>query len=427
MPTLAEAICGKYFNETEDQPNTGVEFVIFAPKSGILQCVPHLLVITASDIDSAGDPELLKKHLSCVLEIDISRNNLQDFREVGKILEYAPKVVHLNLGFNDFSSPSIPAALEFPAVDSLTTLILVGTNIKWPSVWFFLKHAKNVSELHLSLNKFDHIQLCDSGVVDDDSGSNTSASHVTFDVVKNVMFDDNPISSWAEISKLGEAFPFLEHLSLIKCSIAKIPNDCGSKFKALNTLWLSNSLIADMEDVENLKSFPSLTNIRINGVPFLNELADETRRQHFIALLPNIQTLNRGRRITEEDRETAERNFIRYYLDHSEPPSRYHDLVKQHGEVPKLVDVNLGPVKKVKLVIFMDDKEVARVTVDTTKTMSELRVFLEPIVGIRAFKMDLYYLDVGLNFGKEKMTFLNRKLYNYNMRDNDEIYIEKRK
>ncbi|CAL8109764.1 unnamed protein product [Orchesella dallaii] len=427
MPTLAEAICNKYFNETEDEPSTGVEFVVYAPKSGILQCVPHLLVITSSEIEAAGDPEILQKHLLSVREIDISRNKLQDLQEVGKILEYAPKAVHFNLGFNDLSSSSIPASSQFPVVDSLTCLILVGTNIKWQTVWFLLQHAKNISELHLSLNGFDQIQLCDAEPSNDSAGS-SGASYKTFESVKKLMFDDNPISSWEEISKLGDVFPSLEHLSLTSCPLVKIPQDGGSKFKALTTLWLSNCLISDMVDVENLKYFPLLTDIRITGVPFLKDLPDETRRQQLIALLPTIQTLNRGQHITEDERETAERNFIRYYMDQSDPPNRYHELSKEHGEVQKLVEISLKPDRKIKLVIFLDDKEAARITVDTTKTMRDLRAMLEPIVGIRAFKMDLYYWDVGMdvNCGMEKMTFPNRKLYMYRMQNNDEIHIQRR-
>lgn len=57
----------------------------------------------------------------------------------------------------------------------------------------------------------------------------------------------------------------------------------------------------------------------------LQEYTKHERRQLLIARLPNIKVLNGGGEITSEEREDAERAFIRYYMDkpESDRPERF--------------------------------------------------------------------------------------------------------
>lgn len=48
------------------------------------------------------------------------------------------------------------------------------------------------------------------------------------------------------------------------------------------------------------------------------EYTEHERRQLLIARLPNVQTLNGGGVIGKEEREDAERVFIRHYLEKPE-------------------------------------------------------------------------------------------------------------
>lgn len=59
------------------------------------------------------------------------------------------------------------------------------------------------------------------------------------------------------------------------------------------------------------------------------EYTEYERRQLLIARLPNVQTLNGGGVIGKEEREDAERAFIRYYLEkpESDRPERWADSV----------------------------------------------------------------------------------------------------
>lgn len=54
---------------------------------------------------------------------------------------------------------------------------------------------------------------------------------------------------------------------------------------------------------------------------FLQSVEQKPRRQQLVARLPALRQLN-GSRITETEREDAERAFIRVYMDLESPPPR---------------------------------------------------------------------------------------------------------
>lgn len=96
------------------------------------------------------------------------------------------------------------------------------------------------------------------------------------------------------------------------------------------------------------------------------DATEHERRQLLIARLPYIQTLNGGGVITAEEREDAERAFIRYYMDRpeSDRPERYNELVAIHGKLDPLVNIDLRPEKRVKVTFtYGDTSEVRSVDV----------------------------------------------------------------
>lgn len=52
------------------------------------------------------------------------------------------------------------------------------------------------------------------------------------------------------------------------------------------------------------------------------DFSEKQRRQELIALLPKIRVLNGGAEIMQDERESAERFFIRKFLDVEEKPLR---------------------------------------------------------------------------------------------------------
>ena len=68
-----------------------------------------------------------------------------------------------------------------------------------------------------------------------------------------------------------------------------------------------------------------------------------------IARLPNVLILNGGDKIPDNEREDAERAFIRFYMDEEEKPKRYHELVAVHGRLDPLVNFDMQPSYHVKV------------------------------------------------------------------------------
>lgn len=128
----------------------------------------------------------------------------------------------------------------------------------------------------------------------------------------------------------------------------------------LALLNLSNTQINTWDDIDRLAKFPALRNLRVQNWP-LWEKCDATeheRRQLLIARLPYVQTLNGGGKINWEEREDAERAFIRYYIDKPEAdrPERFAELVAVHGRLDPLVSIDLRPEKRVKVTFTYGDQ-----------------------------------------------------------------------
>lgn len=84
-----------------------------------------------------------------------------------------------------------------------------------------------------------------------------------------------------------------------------------------------------------------------------------------------MQTLNGGGKIGSEEREDAERAFIRYYLDkpESDRPERYNELIAVHGKLDPLVNIDLRPEKRVKVTFTYGDVSEVR-SVDVYRWVS---------------------------------------------------------
>ena len=63
---------------------------------------------------------------------------------------------------------------------------------------------------------------------------------------------------------------------------------------------------------------PYFPSIFLNPLQSPREYTEHERRQLLIARLPNVETLNGGGVISSQEREDAERAFIRYYMDKPE-------------------------------------------------------------------------------------------------------------
>ncbi|KAK7867437.1 hypothetical protein R5R35_009751 [Gryllus longicercus] len=501
----------------------GLPVAIFVPRRSPRRAVPALLVLNDCGIEAAGDARALRSACRAVEELDLAQNRLARWREVLGILQQAPRVRFLNLSFNSLAgplrldpadgsggdadphapahapapSPSPPPPPPAPPGDAnghahpgpcpapppplppLRALVLNGTRVSWDSVARLLALLPGLEELHLSLNELREVCL----------GAGAHAA------LRRLFFNRNPVGEWAQVAKLGAAFPRLEALSLADCplrSLRPTPSSAGPAaapgdhddeddmagdaesqeaarvaaaeaaaeaaarelarsesapeatqaeaeaealpshhfFRRLRCLNVSGTLLAGWEEVDRLARFPALTALRISGCPLLEAAQEHTqyeRRQLLIARLPNVRTLNGGGLISSEEREDAERAFIRYYMDKPEVdrPERYNDLVAVHGRLDPLVQVDLSPEKRVKVHVTCGEQSEVR-CLHVYQTVADLKQKLESFTGIPAGRMRLFYVDQAMRsvHGPEEMRYPSKRLYSYNIANGDEIIVD---
>lgn len=169
-----------------------------------------------------------------------------------------------------------------------------------------------------------------------------------------------------------------------------------------------------------------LQELSVLKVPLGREMEEKTRRKAFIARLPNIRKLNKSV-VTETEREMSERWLIREMKDLPNPPAIYHLLVKKHGELKPLADVNLSPVDKVTMEFHFDgqDRMVERREVNLHQTVFDLKKWVsKTMVGLPVSRFELRFHDKALtDWGGEVLKNNQKMLYSYRMNDGDEIHV----
>ncbi|XP_039756808.1 tubulin-specific chaperone cofactor E-like protein isoform X2 [Pararge aegeria] len=448
MPSLLEALERKYGAKGEINPAIDdIPVAIFVPKRSPRLSVPTLLVLNDCDIDCAGDANTLADKCADVVELDLANNKLSDWKEIFAVLEQTPRVRFLNLSFNRLSAQIQAAQALHPRWDSLSHLVLNSTYVGWPSVLGLLKVLPALEELHLSLNEYSYVNLSGkeakkSDICEGCSRLNIDEAKPVHKQLRQLHFSGNPVSNWREISKLGYAFPNLETLLVNDCTLTTLePDPCdkcddsnGNKkshdaFPHLRFLNLNNTGLATWDEVDRLAKFPALKSLRVQGWPLWErfESTEHERRLLLVARLPHVRTLNGGGTVPPEERDAAERAFIRYYMEkpESDRPDRYWELVGVHGKLDPLVSIDLRPEKRVQITFTCGDTSEVR-TVDVYRTVSDLKTRLERLAGFPPSKMRLFYVDQELrdSQGPEEMKYPTKQLYSYNIRSGDEIIIE---
>lgn len=157
---------------------------------------------------------------------------------------------------------------------------------------------------------------------------------------------------WLIISRRTNIFSKLHKPTPTRASI-----NINYIHRNLQLLNLSSANIDSWTDIDRLSKFPSLKNLRVQNWPLWSKCdsTEHERRQFVIARLPHVEILNGGGRIGSEEREDAERAFIRYYQvrPESDRPARYAELLARHGKLDPLVKIDLRPEKKWEKFIFV--------------------------------------------------------------------------
>ena len=162
--------------------------------------------------------------------------------------------------------------------------------------------------------------------------------------------------------------------------------------------------------------------VSLLGIPLLKPLNDLLKRQFVIARIPNITHLNKTM-ISTQEREDAERRFIRHYMEEEDRPNRYQELVDVHGTLQKLADVNLAPQANVTLSIHFEDHTPFPRAFDVKHTTTRFKKDLGDIIGLSPSDFRVFFRNVGAFV--DEMRFGSRLLYQYKFEDGDEIHIQR--
>ncbi|XP_078590193.1 tubulin-specific chaperone cofactor E-like protein [Branchiostoma floridae x Branchiostoma japonicum] len=415
--SLPQALWQKYSTLDDDLPklNSGNIFIASnAPgktASGTLR-LPPVLAVHDFGITCGGEEGEVSRLCGQVTELDITQNCISQWQEVFKIMQQIPRLTFLNLCNNPLCG-DIPAGLDVPSCPQLRHLVLNSTQVPWKTVYNILEQTPNVEELHLSMNNY-------SGV---------DQPPRSFPSVKILHFNGNNLQSWVEVCKLGETFPSLVSLVMHEVPLKDIEaptKQLQETFLCLQKLNISNTGVGSWESLEKFNSLNQLKDVRLLGVPLLDDISDEKlRRQMVIARLPQIVRLN-GSSVSEAEREDAERAFIRHFLDSEEKPERYHALVGIHGVLDPLVEVDLTPQTTAHVQVKFEES-VKVMDLNVQQTLKEFKRSLKDWTGLPPNKIRVIHINTDLNFDghichTEELKY-DKNLYSYQIRDGHELLI----
>ena len=300
---------------------------------------------------------------------------------------------------------------------NLQTLILNSCFIDLRHIECICEKLVNLNELHLSSNNYSTI---------------TFSKKFVKPSIKILYFNNNNLTHWSEVCKLGKCFPNLVNLVLSHNDLSNFkPTDsfCNSNcFEHLQTLIINKLKINEWSVIDQLREFPHLKHVRIQNIPLLNTFNDEEKYYLLVAHLhESIDSLN-GSKISSDDKENCERKYIRHFMDVAAKPKRYYELENKHGKLNKLADVNLEIRKRVQVKINYGDKYMYD-KVDVRQTVGDFKKKLEKFVGQPATKFKLFYIDTEArklmaHFSTEELKLPNRILHSFNVRDGDEFEID---
>jgi hypothetical protein len=425
MVSLADSIEEKYGDDDSDD-SLDYAFIVFVSSSperrkGML---PPILTLNDYNIENVGEGYNFCSRCSHIAELDLTDNLLSDWDEIANILKSFTNLKSLNLSNNLLNETD--DNIDNRIVDKLdnvktpmTQLVLNGNNVSWPTIVYLVDKMPKLEELHLSTNNLQ----------------NPTDNLLKHGNLAQLYLSCNPISDFSTVTQnLINSCPRLVLLSLAECPVGTLPdvNDNTETINTVNSLKslnMSTTAISNWNEVDKLRKFEGLQDLRLQGCPFLDELTAHERRMLLIARLPNVKVLNGGDKISDLEREDAERAFIRYYMDApvSEQPTRLEELIEVHGRLDPLVNIDLTPEINIKVKIYHQD-ECREENISVRKTVKYFKNLLHGWFNILPANMRLYYYDQELSkiVGPEEMKWAQKGLYTYNVREGDYFVVDEK-
>lgn len=408
--SLIEKIEYKYL---DDDDATVEEFLL----TGFTGCSPckmasqrglEMVVLNNMNINSAGDTTKLANLVRHVSEVDLGWNQLANWEEIALIMANLPNMRCLNLGHNPIGKE---LTVELPSLPRLHTLILNGTNLPLSTLRKLLSVLPNLSELHMSDNCLEMEE-------------NEENVEPISEKVHTLHLNRCGISDWQNALKILAAFPNRKTVFMCENPIKSIEHHQISQqqLNTLTTLNLTKTEIDTWESIDNLDKLPALAELRIPNIPLLDEYSEEERIHLIIGRIEKLRELN-GSDISPQQRETSERFFIRYFQDSENKPSQYNRLIEKHGNLERLVKVDLKPKITVSVNAICEEKNYAqKLKLHLNKNLGDLMKFLEKDTGIPYNRIRLFHITPDGQV--EECRFPNMPLHTLRIDDGDTLNIQ---
>ena len=393
------------------------------------------LGLDKKNIYKAGIPaEGLSSLCPNVTQLHLARNTLQHWTEIEAILREFPLLEECNLHNTCFTiRPENLAVIHPPVIcPKLHTLDLAHTGVGWSEIKHIALQCPNISVLDLAGNSIDNI------------------SAEALNCIPNLVcliLSLNNIKSWEEVTKLG-IMPNLETLqlsnnplSLDNYSPALIPdtgpvndNELVSKptatplFSSLTSLSLAAVNICKWHELDVIAELPALKHVRLRDIPLASEISQEDRRKIFLSSLPNIVKLN-GSMFDGEERSKSERFTLRYFYPLDYNPQFIPRLIKKHGNLQPLVDIDIsfGYKEIIEVEFVYKSKLWRRQKISVKQTVKELIFWLKKELQVPKNSFKVYLLPasaVGNDFeDMEELYMSSLPLSRFDIREGDKIMI----
>nr|CAG4642490.1 EOG090X05JJ [Evadne anonyx] len=302
MRSLIQAVHDKYDDDDEDVSSSELVMFVHVPRTTRRQRLPSVLVLDHCNIDSVGDEESLSSTCSDVRELDLSNNQISGWKEVIKLINCLPKLSFLNLSNNILGGSLIDSPSFTSFFPSLTTLILNRVGMEWDNLVPYLGYIPNLEALHLSLNEMK---------------TPSDNTEIKFPKVTTLHYDGNCVEHRDHLSWISQNFPSLKSLVLCDCPLwtlrwnsstqkiiqvqeiqsngsssesgsegsqifphcdgdgqsnccYRLPDDHSTPdvlFPNLHSISLNNCIIDCWEELDQLRQFPSLLELRLQSCP----------------------------------------------------------------------------------------------------------------------------------------------------------------
>ena len=409
MVTVCEVIKDRYSEPDPAPPGCGYSVTVASSPQQRRGLLPAYMSLIDYNIERAGLTGNIGYSLGHITELDLSDNLISDWAAVAEILAAFPRLTFLNLARNMLRGPA-PLPVPLPAT-RLARLVLNGNAVDWGGLSALLASLPTLTELRLTNNS----------LVDPPAGLVLHHSRLA-----ELFLSCNPLAGLGRVLACLSGCHNLAQLSLSDCPVVSLVGLAPPRLARLN---ISGTGVADWGEVERLRNYPALTELRIMDCPVSNVLGPEQRRQELLARLPNISILNGGDQVSDTEREEAERSCLRRWteLPEQERPARWAELVSLHGQLEPLARVDLTPEIFFRVTVEYKEQEV-QLTVSVRQRVRRFKDLLARVFPVPARCMRLWYLDQDLwrQAGPVECKWPMKGLYTYDLQHGDRFLVEKK-